>query len=397
MQTTRHIYRNTRDRKIGGVAAGLGDYLAIDPVIIRLAFILTVFLGGFGLVAYLVAWIIIPAGSPGEGPVPSVERRWDGRLIAGVVIAVIGAIAFAGAMGEWHHGPAVWPLLLVGGGAALILWRRDRAEPGPDPSEPEGGGPEPEDTASDSERSEETETVAIGGAQPPPIGAAVAVPGDTAISPLAPQPARSPRHRYPVGLITLGAVLLTGAVTALLDRLGVIDVSAQTFPLVSLGLCAAGVIAGALVGRVWGPLALGAVAAVAFTGVSLLDVPLEGGVGDRTVRPASAANLEYAYRLSAGKLVLDLSDVHVGATDEYVEASVGVGELIVIVPPGVVTVAYGSASAGDLDIFDRHEGGIRVDSSITGVPAGGADSAGRLLLDLGVGIGRIETRVAQAL
>jgi len=54
----RRLYRNSKDRKLGGVCSGLGDYFNVDPVIIRLAFILLIFAGGG--IAYLVAWIIVP-------------------------------------------------------------------------------------------------------------------------------------------------------------------------------------------------------------------------------------------------------------------------------------------------------------------------------------------------
>jgi len=54
----KRLYRNITEAKIGGVCAGLGDYFNIDPVIIRLAFLLLIFAGGG--IAYLVAWIIVP-------------------------------------------------------------------------------------------------------------------------------------------------------------------------------------------------------------------------------------------------------------------------------------------------------------------------------------------------
>ena len=54
----KRLYRSSKDRKLGGVCAGLGDYFNIDPVIIRLAFLLLLFAGGG--IAYLVAWIIVP-------------------------------------------------------------------------------------------------------------------------------------------------------------------------------------------------------------------------------------------------------------------------------------------------------------------------------------------------
>ena len=54
----KRLYRNRKEGMLGGVCAGLGDYLNIDPVIIRLAFLLLIFTGG--VIAYIVAWIIVP-------------------------------------------------------------------------------------------------------------------------------------------------------------------------------------------------------------------------------------------------------------------------------------------------------------------------------------------------
>ena len=54
----KRLYRNINEAKIGGVCAGLGDYFKIDPVIVRLAFLLLIFTGGG--IAYIVAWIIVP-------------------------------------------------------------------------------------------------------------------------------------------------------------------------------------------------------------------------------------------------------------------------------------------------------------------------------------------------
>ena len=54
----KRLYRDTKEGKLGGVCAGIGDYFNLDPVIIRLAFLLLIFAGG--LIAYLIAWIIVP-------------------------------------------------------------------------------------------------------------------------------------------------------------------------------------------------------------------------------------------------------------------------------------------------------------------------------------------------
>ncbi len=63
----RKLYRSHRDRMIGGVCAGLGEYVGIDPTVIRLLFAGMLFLGGPGAVlAYLVLLLVVP-----EEPVPS--------------------------------------------------------------------------------------------------------------------------------------------------------------------------------------------------------------------------------------------------------------------------------------------------------------------------------------
>jgi len=55
----KRLYRNKKESKIAGVCLGISDYFSVDPVIIRLIFLITFFLGG-GLIVYIIAWIIIP-------------------------------------------------------------------------------------------------------------------------------------------------------------------------------------------------------------------------------------------------------------------------------------------------------------------------------------------------
>jgi phage shock protein C len=56
----KRLYRSSENRVLGGVCGGLGEYFNIDPVIIRLLFILFSFAYGIGILAYLIAWMIIP-------------------------------------------------------------------------------------------------------------------------------------------------------------------------------------------------------------------------------------------------------------------------------------------------------------------------------------------------
>ena len=53
------LYRNETDCKIAGICSGIAEYFEIDPVIVRLGFLLGLFMGG-GLIVYLIGWVIIP-------------------------------------------------------------------------------------------------------------------------------------------------------------------------------------------------------------------------------------------------------------------------------------------------------------------------------------------------
>jgi phage shock protein C len=54
------LYRSRKDSKIAGVCGGIAEYFNVDPTIIRLLAILTIFFGGGGIIAYIIAWIVIP-------------------------------------------------------------------------------------------------------------------------------------------------------------------------------------------------------------------------------------------------------------------------------------------------------------------------------------------------
>jgi phage shock protein PspC (stress-responsive transcriptional regulator) len=56
----KRLYRSKKDRVLGGVCGGLGNFFTIDPVLVRVMWAISFFVGGVGLLAYLIAWIIIP-------------------------------------------------------------------------------------------------------------------------------------------------------------------------------------------------------------------------------------------------------------------------------------------------------------------------------------------------
>jgi len=57
---TKKLYRSRTNKMIAGVCAGLGDFFELDPTLIRLGMVVLVVAAGVGVLAYIVAWIIVP-------------------------------------------------------------------------------------------------------------------------------------------------------------------------------------------------------------------------------------------------------------------------------------------------------------------------------------------------
>lgn len=62
---SKKLYRSQSNRKVAGVCGGIGEYLNLDPTVIRLIWVLLVFFAGTGLLAYLIAALIIPENPNG--------------------------------------------------------------------------------------------------------------------------------------------------------------------------------------------------------------------------------------------------------------------------------------------------------------------------------------------
>lgn len=56
----KRLFRSRTDRIVGGVAGGLAAYLNIDPLFVRLGFLIFTFFQGFGAIVYLVLWLLMP-------------------------------------------------------------------------------------------------------------------------------------------------------------------------------------------------------------------------------------------------------------------------------------------------------------------------------------------------
>ncbi len=122
------LYRSRKERIVGGVAGGLGEYLGVDPVIVRVLFILLTLATGWGVLLYIILLIVVPeapegllVGGRGYHRLDAHER---GLLLGGTLVA-LGLVLLAKEMGVWWWVGLrrLWPLLLVAAGVALLIDR----------------------------------------------------------------------------------------------------------------------------------------------------------------------------------------------------------------------------------------------------------------------------------
>ena len=121
----RAVLRRSRDEKVvAGVAGGLGRYLGVDPVIIRVAFVVLAVSGGSGLLLYLIGMIAIQEERPGEIPhdAPPADQH-TGVMILGGVLVIAGGLLLAQRVVP-NLITLLGPLVLIGLGAAVIVGAR---------------------------------------------------------------------------------------------------------------------------------------------------------------------------------------------------------------------------------------------------------------------------------
>lgn len=122
---SRRPRRSTNDRKIAGVAGGLGRAFGVDPVLFRVGFAILAFTG-FGLLLYVLGWLLLPADGDQVSPAEALLGRGQSSTPPGVAIGLsIAAIVFAGGTFSW--GLPVAPLIIGGIIAVLVLRKRSRS------------------------------------------------------------------------------------------------------------------------------------------------------------------------------------------------------------------------------------------------------------------------------
>ena len=136
MENSKRLYRSNTDKVIGGVSGGLANYLSVDPVLIRVAFVLLTLFGGGGILIYIVMWIAIPAEvidykaafnkdqdiktTPVEKATPVKTDQSNTALIAGVILIILGMLFLADRLIPFYNLHDFWPVILIFVGILVI-------------------------------------------------------------------------------------------------------------------------------------------------------------------------------------------------------------------------------------------------------------------------------------
>jgi len=320
----RRLLRSRSNRVIGGVCGGLGRYFNVDPIMFRIGAIALALVGGAGLLLYLAALLLIPRESADAPAQPPIEGR--NRTLTIVVVGLVLLVA--------------WPFLLGGGliGAGILV--------------------------------PVAFLVAIGVlvwwivSGEGPSGNA----GDVAR-----------RAALGIGVLILCGVIALGGAWAAAAGGGVV---------VGVIVIASGVaiLGGAFVRPVRWLILPALTLALSAAAVAAAGIDLDGGVGDKLYRPASAIDLRDRYELGIGELELDLRDTDLPAGDRPLQIDLGVGEARLIVPEDVCVVTDADVGVGVVRIFDRDSGGVDVD--VLDEPGARPDTT-RLIVNADVGLGAL--------
>lgn len=357
------------EKRIAGVAGGLARHLDIDPVILRVAFVVLVFFGGAGLLLYFASWLLVPSDDTESAPIHLDERS---RSVALVVVGVVAALALLGdSLGQLDF---PWPLAIIALITLVVLTTIDRRRDRPRPTAP----PVPHHQVPGTSAFQ-------------PMGAAPPAPGWAPVAPTttwAPPPrVPNPRRRGPILFwFTLALAALGIGVLGIVDLAGA-GVTASAYPALVLATCGVMLLVGAFYGRAGGLILIGLLAALATAGVSAVTDP---NFDEPTVyRPATAADVRERYDIGAGELTLDLTEVSdLDALDgRTIRVEGGAAAIDVLLPDDIDVEVYARVGLGEARLFgDRQDGGgVETRNSHDG-----GDDVPELTLDLELGVGEID-------
>jgi phage shock protein PspC (stress-responsive transcriptional regulator) len=390
------IRRRTDDKWVAGVCSGLADRLGIDPVIVRAGLVLLSLLWGFGLTVYLVAWALLP----NDKDEIVVQRALAGHF-ASIMVVVLAALALFGGSSWGHSGWGFpWGLALTG---LLVWWLVKRSGQRPDADQRVSSYQSGTGTTFAKGTTPATSGSAPTTVLPPVPMAGTSRPASPTSRPAVPVVPPKPRRRSGgplMALLALGLALATyGSLSWAGNSFGWTgdhQSIAMAGSLAALGALLVGLgLAGWRAGFV-GFLTIVMAIATLLSTVVPSGIDVGGRVGDVTWSPTSVtagANRD-TYRVGAGTGVLDLSKLSSQALRPTTPAPtlpayVGVGDLTVLVPPGLNVRVDGHVGLGEILLPGETEGSGGHDGSdvsrSTVIGTGPTD----VIVDAGVGIGSL--------
>jgi phage shock protein PspC (stress-responsive transcriptional regulator) len=381
------LHRSTTDRKIAGVCGGLGRHLNIDPTILRVLFVVLVFFGGAGLLLYGAAWLVVPEEGTEQSVVQTSPSTRNALLI---VVGVVAALLLIG--DSWGGWGFPWPLILIAVVALVLLVNRDRPAQQARPASPTSyPAPYPAPSMSTSGWVGATDDVDTAAGTAPAEGDVPAPPAPPSGTGWTAPPAYQPPVRPDRGPKLFGPTLALVAIA--LGSLGLYDtghdVSAAAYAALALTVVGVMLLVGSVMGRAGGLIFLGIVATIALAISSAVD----GNWSTErhiTRTPVVASNIQDSYRLTAGQIELDLTEVSdpQNLDGRTITLDAEAGELIVRVPDDMdVDVDAPLRFGGEVDVdgYTRSGNDVQLSRHLEG----GAD-APQLNLELDLLVGHIQ-------
>jgi phage shock protein PspC (stress-responsive transcriptional regulator) len=372
------IRRSRSDRKVAGVAGGLGRHLDIDPVILRVAFVVLTFFGGVGLLLYIALWLLLPEDGHDWAKI-KLDRR--SRTVALVLVGSLALLLLV-SHGWWGDPGFLFFCLVVVVAIALIsnlLPRRGNAPNARYGTPPVPGTEQVTEPTGPTASTETTATYSAG--YPPP----------SYVVPEQPRPV-NPRKKGPI-LFWFALAVMAVAIGGLgIADLAGADIAPSAYPATALGITAAFLLLGSFFGRAGGLILVGLVAAGVTVGMTIAD---KWDPHSETVRPTSSAEVRSEYAMDVGEIRLDLTDVRdpQALDGRTIHVTGNVGHLEVIVPAGVSVVSNNDVTGiGGINAFGQDGGGI--DTSLQAVHTAGFDSP-HLTIDTDLHVGGIDVHVGK--
>jgi len=124
------LQRDTRNKVIGGVCAGLANYFGMDASLLRLLLALMILFAGSGFWLYIILWIVIPAGDPqvtrenGDAIMSDISEPTKinkGSLVIGLILIGLGGLGLLHRFVPSFSWQMLWPIFLIVLGIILII------------------------------------------------------------------------------------------------------------------------------------------------------------------------------------------------------------------------------------------------------------------------------------